>query len=124
MDRFVSCSGPTRTLQSGSLFEQIPRELPEELIQTLYSAEQIRIERIVSRGQASPEGFWYDQEQAEFVLLVTGSAGLRIEGRDEILVLKPGDYLNIDAHLKHRVEWTHAECDTVWLAVHLPSELP
>lgn len=106
------------TFQFGSLFEQIPKELPDELVQTLCSSEQVRIERIVSRGQASPDGCWYDQEQSEFVLLVSGSAGLRIEGHDDILVLKPGDYLNIEAHLKHRVEWTAAECDTVWLAVH------
>lgn len=106
------------TLQSGSMFAKIPRELPEELVQTLLSAEQIRIERIVSREQASPEGFWYDQEQAEFVLLISGSAGLRIQGHEDVLVLRPGDYLNIDARLKHRVEWTQAGCDTVWLAVH------
>ena len=114
----VKTSEPMMTLQSGSLFEQIPRELPEEFVQTLYSAKQVRIERIVSKGQASPEGFWYDQEQDEFVLLVAGSAGLRIEGHEDILVLKPGDYLNIAARLKHRVEWTEAGCDTVWLAVH------
>lgn len=106
------------TLQSGSMFAHIPQELPEELVQTLLSAEQIRIERIVSRGQASPEGFWYDQEQAEFVLLISGSAGLRIQGHEDVLILRPEDYLNIDAHLKHRVEWTQAGCDTIWLAVH------
>ena len=106
------------TFESGSLFTQIPQEFLDELVQTLCSTGKVRIERIVSRGQASPEGFWYDQEQAEFVLLVQGSAGLRIEGHDDILVLKPGDYLNIEAHLKHRVEWTETGCDTVWLTVH------
>jgi cupin 2 domain-containing protein len=102
----------------GSLFEDIPAECPEELFETLCSAENVKIERIVSNGQASPEGFWYDQEQNEFLLVVQGSAGLKIEGEDHIVVLKTGDYLNIGSHVKHRVEWTASACKTIWLAVH------
>jgi cupin 2 domain-containing protein len=101
-----------------SLFEDIPAELPEEILDTLCSADGVKIERIISRGHASPEGFWYDQDQNEFVLVVQGSAGLKLEGEDEILVLKTGDYLNIGAHVRHRIEWTDPSCDTVWLAVH------
>lgn len=101
-----------------SLFENIPAALPDELIETLASSERMRIERIVSRGHASPEGFWYDQEENEFVLVVQGSAGLRVEDRDAVLVMKPGDHLNIPAHVRHRVEWTDAACATIWLAVH------
>ena len=101
----------------GSLFENIPVELPEELIESLCSTGKVKIERIVSRGHASPDGFWYDQEQNEFVLVVRGSAGLKFEKEDEILVLKPGDYCSIAAHAKHRVEWTDSACETIWLAV-------
>jgi cupin 2 domain-containing protein len=102
----------------GSLFKDIPAELPEELIETICSAGSVKIERIVSRQNASPEGYWYDQDWNEFVLVVKGSAGLKFDGEDEIVVLKAGDYLNIAAHVKHRVEWTDASSDTIWLAVH------
>ena len=101
-----------------NLFENIPSELPDELIDILSASSDVRIERIVSRGHASPAGYWYDQAQDEFVLLMQGGAGLRFEASDEIVVLKPGNYLTIAAHVKHRVEWTDATCDTIWLAVH------
>ena len=65
--------------EMGSLFEGIPSELPEELFDTISSNDYVKIERIVSRGHASPEGFWYDQEHNEFVLVVKGSAGLKLE---------------------------------------------
>ena len=102
----------------GSLLEAIPGELPEELFETICSTDTVKIERIVSRQHASPEGFWYDQDQNEFVLIVQGSAGLKLEGEDDIVVLKAGDYLNIGSHVKHRVKWTDSSCDTIWLAVH------
>lgn len=102
----------------GSLFEGIPNQLPEEIFDTLCSKDNITIERIVSKGHASPEGFWYNQEKDEFVLLVQGRAGLRIENTNNIIILKAGDYLNIAAHVKHRIEWTESTCETIWLAVH------
>jgi len=101
-----------------SLFNGIPSELPDELFETLCSAENVKIERIVSKGHASPEGFWYDQDKDEFVLILKGSAGLRIEGNHDIVVLGAGDYINIEAHVKHRVEWTDTKGETIWLAVH------
>jgi cupin 2 domain-containing protein len=102
----------------GTLLEGIPVELPEEIFDTLCSTDNVRIERIVSRGHASPEGFWYDQENNEFILIVQGSAGLRLENESDIMVLKTGDYLNIGAHVKHRVEWTDPAGETIWLAVY------
>ena len=102
----------------GSLFEGIPNELPEEVFDTLCSTANIVIERIVSRGHASPEGFWYNQEKSEFILVVKGGAGLKIENEDDIVVLKAGDYCNIGAHVKHRIEWTDPAQETIWLAVH------
>jgi len=101
----------------GTLFGGIPADLSEELFETICSAGRVKIERIVSRGHTSPEGFWYDQEGHEFVLVVQGSAGLKIEDQKDILVLKPGDYLNIPPHVRHRVEWTDPTGDTIWLAV-------
>lgn len=102
----------------GNLFTDIPAELPQEIVDTLGATDHVKIERIVSQGHASPEGFWYEQERNEFVLVVRGSAGLRLAGRAGIVILNAGDYLNIAAGVKHRVEWTDVTGDTVWLAVH------
>lgn len=76
------------------------------------------VERIVSQGHASPGGFWYDQEQHEWVIVLKGKATLRFEADDKLLEMGPGDYLNIPAHKRHRVEWTTPEEPTIWLAVH------
>jgi cupin 2 domain-containing protein len=102
----------------GNIFEQVPERSPEEQITELLAAPGLRIERIVSTGQASPAGFWYDQDQAEWVLLLTGSAGLLLEREAEPRVLGPGDHLLIPAHIRHRVAWTDPEQPTIWLAVH------
>ena len=101
-----------------NLFEDIPGDLPEELVEVLASGEDVRIERIVSRGHSSREGFWYDQDTREMVVLLSGSAGLMFEGRTEPVLLKPGDWLEIPPHEKHRVQWTDSDVDTVWLAIH------
>jgi cupin 2 domain-containing protein len=100
-----------------NLFTEIPSELPEELVQTLLRAPGLRIERIVSLGHASPEGFWYDQENGEWVALLAGAARLRFEGGESI-ELRPGAFVNIPAHARHRVEWTSPDGPTVWLAIH------
>jgi len=101
-----------------NLFAGIPSNLPNELLDTLVASGHVRIERIVSAGQVSPDGFWYDQPQHEFVLLLAGSARLRFEGDDQPLELGPGDYVTIAAHQRHRVEWTSADETSIWLAVH------
>jgi cupin 2 domain-containing protein len=101
-----------------SLLADIPENLPEEMLQTICSGNNVNIERIISRGHSSPPGFWYDQEKNEFVLVLQGKAGLRLEGKKDVLLLEPGDYLDIPARVKHRVEWTDPRQDTVWLAVH------
>nr|WP_157064218.1 cupin domain-containing protein [Methylobacterium tarhaniae] len=89
------------------------------MIDLLAQAPQARIERIVSTGQASPPGFWYDQPWDEWVVLLSGSAGLQIAGEPEPRRLAPGDQLFIPAHLRHRVAWTSPDAPSVWLAVHL-----
>jgi cupin 2 domain-containing protein len=105
---------------SGNLFEAAPKDMREEHGARLVEARHVRIERIVSLGQASPPGFWYDQPWAEWVVVLAGSAGLRFEGEAEVRVLSPGDYILIPARVKHRVEWTSKDHATIWLAVHYP----
>jgi cupin 2 domain-containing protein len=98
-----------------NLFSSLPDDLPEELSTVLSEGNNVKIERIVSEGHASPEGFWYDQEQNEWVLLVSGSAVLTVG--DEQIELSPGDHLLIPAHQRHRVESTSATEKTIWIAV-------
>jgi cupin 2 domain-containing protein len=99
-----------------NLFADLPGRLPDELFTTLLEAGDLRIERIVSFGHASPPGFWFDQHQHEWVVLLKGAARLRFE--DEELELRPGSFVNIPAHRRHRVDWTSPDESTIWLAVH------
>lgn len=100
-----------------NLFDDVPEALPEELTQILLQGPCARIERIVSRGHVSPEGFWYDQEEHEWVLLLQGNARLQFtEGLPEI-EMRRGDHLIIPARRRHRVAWTDPMRDTIWLAV-------
>ena len=101
-----------------NIFAHVPEGLLEEQLMELLSAPGLRIERIVSTGQASPPGFWYDQEWAEWVLVLSGSAGLLFEGEDEPRVLRFGDHVLIPQRARHRVDWTDPKQPTVWLAVH------
>jgi cupin 2 domain-containing protein len=102
------------------LFADIPARLESEQVTTLLAAGALRIERIVSRGQKSPPGFWYDQDEAEWVIVLAGCARLRFEGEAAARDLAPGDYVHIPAHRRHRVEWTDPAQATIWLAVHYP----
>ena len=102
---------------ASNLFADVPTDLPAELVTTLLDTPAVRIERIVSHGQASPDGFWYDQPTGEWVVILRGAARLRFEG-EEPIELAAGSYLNIPARRRHRVEWTTPEEPTVWLAVH------
>ncbi|HVL56426.1 MAG TPA: cupin domain-containing protein [Burkholderiaceae bacterium] len=101
-----------------NLFVGLPSRSDAERFDLLLSAPNLRIERIVSTGQATPAGEWYDQEWSEWVVVLSGAAGLRIEGDAEVHVLGPGDHVHLPAHRRHRVEWTSAAEPTVWLAVH------
>ena len=98
-----------------NLLTDLPAQLPEELFTALLQPPEIRIDRIVSRGHQSPDGFWYDQTASEWVIELKGAA--RVEFEDSAIDMKPGDYLDIPAHTKHRVGWTMPEKPTIWLAV-------
>ncbi|OGU19175.1 MAG: hypothetical protein A2X85_03665 [Geobacteraceae bacterium GWF2_54_21] len=104
-----------------NIYAEIPSTLPAELIQTLAEVGNVRIERIISAGQATATGSWYDQSWDEWVILLSGSAGLLFEGEQQVRQLAPGDHLLIPAGCRHRVEWTDAMQKTVWLAVHVHS---
>lgn len=98
-----------------NLFAGIPARLADELVETLHSTGEMRIERIVSAAHASPAEFWYDQEQDEWVIVLQGAA--RVQFEDEMVELRAGDYLHIPAHRRHRVDWTSPDEQTIWLAV-------
>lgn len=104
--------------QLTNLFADLPAEFPEELFQTLLTTTHFRIKRIVSAGHASPDGFWYDQNEHEWVLLITGAARLWFEDEDTTVEMKPGSFINIPAHKRHRVEWTDPDRPTIWLAIY------
>jgi cupin 2 domain-containing protein len=101
-----------------NILSNLPPALSGEAFETLVASDSVRIERIVSNGQATPEGEWYDQERDEWVLVLAGSAGLLFDGAQEPLRLEPGDYTMIPAGCRHRVDWTDPDVTTVWLAVH------
>ena len=101
-----------------NLFDQVPSGMQEELAQVLLSTSGLRIERIVSHGHAQGESFWYDQPWHEWVAVLQGAARIRFEDEHELREMRAGDFINISAHRRHRVEWTDPDQPTVWLAIH------
>lgn len=106
-----------------NLLNDLPAAGAEEVFHTLLRQPGVKIERIVSFGQASPPGYWFDQPDGEWVLLLAGEAKLLFEDEGVPRDLRPGDWLDIAPHRRHRVDWTDPEQPTVWLAVHY-SHLP
>ena len=110
-------------MKAANLFESIPSAMPGELVEVLAEGKgHLRIVRLVSRGHASSDGFWYDQEEHEWVVLLSGSAVMSFEdpvsGEVNVVTLAPGDWLEIPPHARHRVESTSTDEPAVWLAVH------
>lgn len=101
-----------------NLFAHLPVSLPEELVEVLVETSGARLKRIVSLGQATPAGQWYDGDTNEWVVLLRGAAGLRFEDESAPRVLGPGDWVDIPAHRRHRIDWTASNEPTVWLALH------
>jgi cupin 2 domain-containing protein len=100
-----------------NIFEAIPEDLKDEKFELLVESGRVRIERIISKGHTSPESGWYDQEQNEWVMVLRGKAVLAFEDEASI-TLQEGDFVDIPAHKKHKVEWTAPDIETLWLAVH------
>lgn len=105
-----------------NIFAAIPARLPEELVEVLLATDHVLIERIVSAGHSSPPGFWYEQETREWVLLIQGSAQLMFDGDDRPVEMRPGDFIDIPARRRHRVEGTDPSRPTIWLAIHVRDE--
>ena len=102
-------------MMTANIFADLPQHMPKELVQTLLQAADVRIERIISHGHASPPDFWYDQGQSEWVIVLQGAARLQFE--DGMVEMKVGDFINIPANKKHRIDWTKPDEPTVWLGV-------
>jgi len=105
-------------MEKENIYDGIFSSLGKEICNKLFSGSNVRVEKIQSFGHASPEGFWYDQDHPEWVLLLKGAAQLLFKGNVLPLTLRPGDYVNIPAHCQHRVEWTSPSETTFWLALH------
>ena len=108
-------------MKKQNLFSNIPESFPREILETLLENNRFKLELILSSGQSTPNGKWFDQEKDEWIVLLKGKAGLRFENESEVIELTPGDHLMIPAHKKHRLEWTDRTQKTVWLALHFDS---
>jgi cupin 2 domain-containing protein len=101
-----------------NVFQGLPKDLSQEVIDIIAQSDQIRIERIVSQGHKTPPDYWYDQDEHEFVLVLQGKAGLIFAEEEFLYELAPGDYIVIPARKRHRVEWTVPDEITIWLTVY------
>ena len=106
------------SLMESNLFADLPAGATEEQFLALVSHPPVKIERIVSIGHRSPPGFWYDQPDGEWVVVLAGAAQLRFDDEPGSRQLLPGDWVDIAPHRRHRVEWTDPSQPTIWLAVH------
>lgn len=99
-----------------NIFASMPQKITDEVFEEIVTDSNIRIERIISQGHSSPSTGWYDQEEHEWVMVLRGAGAILFEHGSEV-VLRAGDYINIPAHIKHKVLWTDQQQLTVWLAV-------
>jgi len=106
-------------MKLSNVFLNMPNDNQSEIFETIADLKNVRIERIISSGQATPAGQWYDQAQDEWVILLAGSAEISLEEQQETFKLVAGDYLLIPSHCRHRVECTDQTQQTTWLAVHV-----
>ena len=105
-------------INSGNFFANIPRNIDDEVFDTILASDGCEIKRIISKGHQSSPNYWYDQERNEWVMVLKGAAALKFENSKKILEMMPGDYVHIPAHCKHRVEWTDPDVETIWLAMY------
>lgn len=108
----------TENMMLKNLFEQLPMVTGQESFDDLLAVPGLRIERIVSHGQGSPPGFWYEQDWDEWVMVLQGRAALQVEGKEDLVVLQKGDHCWLPAGCRHRVVFTAKDEATIWLAVH------
>ena len=106
-----------------NILANIPEHIPNEIFETIIEAQNIKIERIISKGQVTPTNTWYNQDFDEWVLLIQGAAKIELEDSEQLKSLTKGSYLWIPAHQRHRVIWTPKDTITIWLAIHIFKEL-
>ncbi|MDY0234153.1 MAG: cupin domain-containing protein, partial [Sulfurimonas sp.] len=104
-------------MEKSNIFSNIPTNLDDELFEDIINKESFKLQRIISQGHTTPEDEWYDQDEDEWVMLVSGEAVLSFFDNEDVH-LKAGDYINIRAHKKHRVSWTKPDAKTIWLALY------
>jgi cupin 2 domain-containing protein len=104
-------------IEIGNLFETLPEDISDEIFSELVRRDNIKIERIISKGHSSPPAGWYDQAEDEWVAVLKGEAKIAFENGEE-MHLTAGCHLTIPAHTKHKVIWTTPDTETIWLAVH------
>lgn len=102
-----------------SMLNDLPTDKTQEHFEDLLMRPGVKLERIVTHGQATPPGEWYDQAWDEWVMVVQGEARLLLGQHEQLLHMKPGDHVLLPAHCRHRVEWTPEDQTTIWLALHL-----
>jgi len=100
-----------------NIFNEIPKNLQDELFEDIIKTDDVKIQRIVSYGHTSPKSGWYESKRKEWVIVLKGEAILSFEHKENVK-LNAGDYINIPAFKKHKVSWTLANAETIWLAVH------
>lgn len=100
-----------------NFFRDLPRDLSSEVFENILAHDGLTIERIISKGHRSPDHGWYDQNGFEWVMLLQGLAIIEFDDNTSVR-LRPGDYLTIAPHQKHRVSWTDPAQESLWLAVH------
>ena len=104
------------TIRVDNLFANLPELSESEQSLSLFEKPSIKIERLVSESYGSPAGFWYDQDEDEWVVVLRGEATLEFEG-GELVRMQEGDYVTIPRHMKHRVQQTDPKA--IWLAVYI-----
>ena len=108
-----------KQMNAANIFANIPARIPAEMVERIVHSSTVTVERIISPpGHASPEGFWYDGDRNEWVLVLKGGAGVLFEDESAPRLLSHGDHLTIPAHVRHRVDWTDPDRETIWLAVY------
>jgi cupin 2 domain-containing protein len=108
---------PLPATAAGNLFGAVEPG-PLEHVDVLVERGDLTVERIVSMAHASAPDFWYDSPREEWVVLLSGAAALEFEHGEALHEMRPGDYIRIEAHRRHRVAWTHPAQPSVWLAIH------
>ncbi|MFT6987098.1 MAG: cupin 2 domain-containing protein [Psychromonas sp.] len=100
-----------------NIFAAIPKDLSTEQYDNIVESENVKIERIISKGHSLPESGWYEQASSEWVMVLKGGATIAFEDESSV-TLKAGDYFEIVPFRKHKVTWSDPDVETVWLAVH------